>query len=107
MLWATAGGNTGAANPLPTAMGWAGHLVRGPGTLSSTLHWVVDAGVCGLLGVGVKYGSAPSRWLLAVYAFVSPILVIRFAWRGALAIFLFCCMPVNFSASKRVTPGCC
>jgi hypothetical protein len=37
---------------------------------------LVDAGVCGLLGVGVKHGSAPSRWLLAVYAFISPILVI-------------------------------
>lgn len=37
---------------------------------------LVDAGVCGLLGAGVKQGSAPSRWLLAVYAFISPILVI-------------------------------
>jgi hypothetical protein len=41
-------------------------------------HYIglVDASVCGLLGAGVKYGSAPSRWLLAVYAFISPILVI-------------------------------
>ena len=37
---------------------------------------LVDAGVCGLLGVGVKYGSAVSRWLLAVYAFFSPVLVL-------------------------------
>lgn len=41
-------------------------------------HYIglVDAVVCGLLGAGVKYGSAPSRWLLAVYAFISPIFVI-------------------------------
>ena len=41
-------------------------------------HYIglVDAVVCGLLGAGVKYGSAPSRWLLGVYAFISPIVVI-------------------------------
>ena len=37
---------------------------------------LADAAICGLLGAGVKFGFAPSRWLLAVYAFMSPIFVL-------------------------------
>lgn len=41
-------------------------------------HYIglLDAGACGLLGIGVRNGIAASRWLLAGYAFLSPIIVV-------------------------------
>lgn len=52
---------------------------------------LLDAGVCILLGVGVRNGFASSRWLLAGYAFLSPIVVVLStdSPSGALWPFLF------------------
>lgn len=52
---------------------------------------LLDAGICGLLGVGVRNGFASSRWLLAGYAFLSPIVIVLStdSPSGALWPFLF------------------
>ncbi len=39
---------------------------------------LVDAAIIGGLGLGIKGGVRAARWLMAVYAFTSPVLVIAF-----------------------------
>ncbi len=64
---------------------------------------LVDASLCGLLGVGVRVGSTPSRWLLAVYAFLSPVLVVFSAGSssGVLWPFLFFVVCRSILAHQR------
>ncbi|MDO8547021.1 MAG: hypothetical protein Q7R68_06640 [Nitrospirales bacterium] len=57
-----------------------------------------DAAIVGVLGFGVKSGSAPARWLMAAYAFINPIIVIALGGVGNTMIWAL----VFFAAARSI-----
>ena len=64
--------------------------------------------VCGLLGIGVKNGSAASRWILAVYAFIGPFVVALLGGSGGVWIWpwIFFAVCRSIVAHQRAAKRC-
>jgi hypothetical protein len=53
-------------------------ILVGKALYFETYFALIDAAIIGGLGLGIKGGVHAARWLMAVYAFTSPVLVIAF-----------------------------
>ena len=121
VLWAVTGGIIVAAikyfkrSPIPTSAAalakatsidhslFVGSIVLaifllGKAIFLDTYGSLFDAAIVGGLGFWVKSGSAPARWLMAVYAFSNPILVIALGGVGNTMIWAF----VFFAAARSI-----